>query len=578
MFRVLFLCTGNSGRSQMAAAIARNIAPKGIDIVGVGDRRYRLHDSALRVMKEIRNDIPERAEKSLKDIFTDPFDIVITLCNRAKEICPAFPGSPARIHWPLKDPGSEHGSRSIEAFRQIRDEINQRVYSLFRFGFLESIREMRLTFGTLLDNLTDGVLAHDVNRRIFFINEAAQRITGYSTEEVIGRDCHQVFAEKFCGGDCSFCDEKVLTKSRINYTRNFTKKNGEQISLEMTVVALDPPHNMVTGALVLFRDVSEVVHLRRRLEKTRGFHGIIGHHMSMVKVFDSIRELSDVTVPILIQGETGTGKEMVATALHLLSKRSSGPFVPVNCGALPEGTLESELFGHVKGAFTGAVRDRKGRFELAEGGTIFLDEIGEISTSMQVKLLRVLQDGCFTPVGGEKTIKVNSRVICATNRDLKLLTRQGLFREDLYFRLAVVPINMPSLQERKSDINLLVEYFLDKYSGDIGKKVREISPEALEILMNYNWPGNVRELSNAVQYGMIKCKNGSGILKKEHLPPEILEYSTGSRKLKAGRPSKILSESIRETLERTGGNKAKAAKLLNISRTTLYRVLKENNM
>jgi transcriptional regulator with PAS, ATPase and Fis domain len=249
--------------------------------------------------------------------------------------------------------------------------------------------------------------------------------------------------------------------------------------------------------------------------------------------------------------------------------------VPINCGALPEGTLESELFGHVKGAFTGAIRDRKGRFELAEGGVIFLDEIAEVSHSMQVKLLRVLQEKCFVPVGGEKTIKMNARVICATNKDLKLLTQQGLFREDLYYRLAVVPINLPSLREKESDIRLLIEHFLDKYSVEIGKHVRDISHEALSVMVNYHWPGNVRELSNAVQYAMIKCNSGKGILEVEHLPPEILEYTGRETFTRAGRPQKINADNAREALEKTGGNKAKAAKLLNVSRTTLYRLLEE---
>ncbi|MFC2131850.1 sigma-54 interaction domain-containing protein, partial [Bacteroidota bacterium] len=375
-----------------------------------------------------------------------------------------------------------------------------------------------------------------------------------------------------------FCDDRKFSDSKLRYPREFQRKNGEIRNLEMTVVTINPPNSKVTGALVIFRDLSEVVHLRKRLEHSRGFNGIIGRHVSMTKVFNTIHELADVKVPILIQGETGTGKEMVATALHQLSKRASGPFVPVNCGALPEGTLESELFGHVKGAFTGAIRDRKGRFELAKGGTIFLDEIAEVSPSMQVKLLRVLQENNFVPVGGEKNIKVNARVICATNKDLKLLTQQGLFREDLYYRLAVVPVNLPSLREKKSDINLLIEYFLDKYSTDIGKRVREISPEALSILMKYNWPGNVRELSNAVQYGMIKCNNGKGILEHEHLPPEILDFVNRNMPSRLGRPVKIDTEAVQETLALTGGNKAKAAKLLSVSRTTLYRIINQEDM
>jgi PAS domain S-box-containing protein len=576
MFRILFLCTGNSGRSEMAFLFAKNIAPSGVEIIAASDKTHCIHNIAHQVMSEMNLKLPDKNELKLSDIMTHSFDIVVTLCNKARELCPEFPGSPAKLHWSLIDPTSKSSPEDLlMSFRLVRDEIKKRVDSLFSHGFVNSIREIRLTLGSILNNLTDGVMAHDVDRRIFFLNKAAEKITGYSLEEVIGRDCHDVFPNKFCGGDCSFCEEREFTARKLHYPRVFKRKNGEKRNLEMTVVNLKPPNNMVSGALVVFRDVTEVVHLRKRLENTRGFNGIIGHHPSMTRVYNMIRELADVQVPILIQGETGSGKDMVAGALHQLSNRASGPFVPVNCGALPEGTLESELFGHVKGAFTGAIRDRKGRFELAEGGTIFLDEIGEVSTAMQVKLLRVLQEKCFVPVGGEKTIKMNVRVICATNRDLKLLTQQGLFREDLFYRLSVVPIHLPALRERANDIILLAEHFLDKYSVDIGKRVTDISDDARKLLMKYHWPGNVRELSNAIQYAMIKCDNPNGLIGSTHLPPEIQEIESYISHKKAGRPQKITSEDAIETLERAGGNKAKAAKLLGVSRTTLYRLISE---
>jgi DNA-binding NtrC family response regulator len=292
----------------------------------------------------------------------------------------------------------------------------------------------------------------------------------------------------------------------------------------------------------------------------------------MQRVFDSIRELTDVNVPILIQGESGTGKELVATAMHQLSRRASGPFVPVNCGALPEGTLESELFGHVRGAFTGAIHDRKGRFSLAEGGTIFLDEIGEISAAMQVKLLRVVQEKWFVPVGGERGIHVDVRIICATNADLKRLTQQGLFREDLYYRLAVMPLGLPPLRERRSDIPLLVDHFIEKFSNDTARRVAHVTPEALEILSAYDWPGNVRELGNAVQFGMIKCHGDT--LDVPHLPPEVRAAppspQTGSR---PGRRPKLSEDRVTEALTATGGNLASVARRLGVSRTTLYRFL-----
>ena len=573
MFRILFVCTGDSGRSLMAAAFAREAAPKNSEIICAGDKKQTVNPLAQVVMKEVGVAIPSRVEIELTEVESDPYDIVVTLCNQAREICPVFHGSPAAIHWPLENPSqtvSEDESQLVR-YRAVRDEIRSRVYGLFRHGYFQAIMQVRLTFGSLLDNLTDGVMAHDLERRIFFFNRAAQRITGYPYSEVVGRDCHDVFPGRFCGGDCSFCTGSDQSMERIRYPQTFIMRDGEKRDLEMSVVTIKTPANNVTGALIIFRDVTDVIHLRRRLEESRGFQGIIGQHISMQKIFDSIQELADVSAPILILGESGTGKEMAATALHQLSSREAGPFVPVNCGALPEGTLESELFGHVKGAFTGAIRDKKGRFELAEGGTIFLDEIGEVSPAMQVRLLRVIQERAFMPVGGEKTIRIDVRIICATNRDLKLLTQQGLFREDLYYRLAVVPVNMPSLRERKSDIPLLMEHFLDKYSTDTGKRVKHITSEAMQLLMKYHWPGNVRELSNAVQYGMIKCRNST--LDVEHLPWEITGGSSRREALRPGRKPKLDDAGVMDALKRAGGNKARAAKLLGVSRTTLYRFL-----
>ena len=575
MFRILFVCSGNAGRSQMAAAFAQGIATKDMEITCAGDAHQDVAPSASRVMTEIGIDIAPQVTRTLGEIGTESFDVVVTLCNNAREICPTFPGSPARVHWPLVDPARQDLTTSAEAdevFRQVRDEIRRRVEGLFQYGFLESIRQVRQTLGSLLDNLTDGVLAHDLDRRIYFFNSAAQKITGYEYGDVVGRDCHDVFPDRFCGGDCSFCtDQRHSSHSRLRYPRTFITRQGERRDLEMSVVTTETPNKHVIGALVIFRDVTEMVHLRQRLEHTRGFCGIVGRHPAMQRVFDSIRELADINVPILIQGDSGTGKELVANALHQLSRRRPGPFVPVNCGALPEGTLESELFGHVKGAFTGAIHDRKGRFGLAEGGTIFLDEIGEISPAMQVKLLRVVQEKWFMPVGGERGIKADVRVICATNKDLKRLTQQGLFREDLFYRLAVVPLNISPLRERTSDIPLLVEYFLDKYSNDAARRVSHVTPEALAWLVQYTWPGNVRELGNAIQFGMIKCHGDT--LDAHHLPPEIVAGSLEKTGTKTGRPPKLDVGEVADALCRAAGNRAQAARLLEVSRTTLYRFL-----
>ncbi len=579
MIRILFFCTGNGGRSQMAQAFAQKLASTNVDIVCAGDTRQELHPLALKVMQELDIGISNSVVHTLDDIQYQPFDVVVTLCNSANEICPTFPGSPARIHWPLRDP-TKQGSGvepTYKSFLKLRDEIRERVESLFQHGFLNAMQQLRRTLGSLLDNLTDGVLAHDYERRIFFFNRAAQKITGYDYSEVIGRDCHEIFPNRFCGGEGSFCQgPQNLVDPKIRYMQTFINRDGEKRNLEMSSVAIKSPLNELTGTLIIFRDMTEIVHLRRRFESNRGFCGIVGRHASMLEVFDAIRELSDVNVPILIQGESGTGKELVATALHQLSKRSIGPFVPVNCGALPEGTLESELFGHVKGAFTGAIHDRKGRFALAEGGTIFLDEIGEISPATQIKLLRVIQEKNYMPVGGEKSVKADVRVICATNKDLKLLTQQGYFRSDLFYRLAVMPIQLPPLRAKASDIALLAEHFLEKYSADTGNRIKEISPEALKLMMRYDWPGNVRELGNAIQYAMVKCR--TSVLDVAQLPPEIRELNEKKISSKAGRPPKLEVNAVREALQTSGGNRAEAARLLGVSRTTLYRFIDTHDM
>jgi DNA-binding NtrC family response regulator len=260
----------------------------------------------------------------------------------------------------------------------------------------------------------------------------------------------------------------------------------------------------------------------------------------------------------------------VARAIHQEGWRARGPFIAVNCGALPQGTLESELFGHVKGAFTGAIRDKKGRFALADGGTIFLDEVGELPLSTQVKLLRVLQEGTFEPVGSEKTVRVQVRVISATNRDLKEMVARGEFREDLYYRLCVVPIYLPPLRERRNDIPLLAEHFLCRYAAEEGRPGVRLSPEALAALMDYDWPGNVRQLKNAIRFALVKC--AGEMIGPEHLPGEITrEHPTVARR---SRP-RLTRERIEQALAAAGGNKARAAKLLGIGRATLYRYLRQ---
>ncbi|MEJ2235595.1 MAG: sigma 54-interacting transcriptional regulator, partial [Syntrophobacterales bacterium] len=311
---------------------------------------------------------------------------------------------------------------------------------------LENLLTDKINLERILDSLMEGIIAHDKERRILFFNRAAERITGYHREEILGRDCHDAFGSPFCGGRCSFCGEPPNSWKNVDYPLNLVTKDGSSRRIEMSVTGMTDESGCFTGVLAAFRDVTDLIGLQIRLGQITSFAGIIGQDHKMLQIFEQIRELATNDYPVHVMGETGTGKELVAAAIHNESRRGGGAFVPINCGALPEGVLESELFGHVKGAFSGAIRDKKGRFELADGGTIFLDEVVDLTKSMQVKLLRVLQEGTFERVGGEETVSVDVRVISAANRDLKREVERKNFREDLYYRLNVVPIELPPLR------------------------------------------------------------------------------------------------------------------------------------
>lgn len=435
---------------------------------------------------------------------------------------------------------------------------------------LEEILTDKKNLEQILDNFMDGIIAHDRERRVMFFNRAAVAITGYSKEDVIGKDCHDVFGTPFCGSRCSFCGNPPDALEHLIYPLNILTKSGELRRIEMSVTGMTDETGCMVGVLASFRDLTELMGLKMRLGEVSGFSGLIGRDHKMLQIYDQILALAANDFPVHVSGETGTGKELVAAAIHRESRRSGGPFVPVNCGALPEGLLESELFGHVKGAFSGAVHDRKGRFELADKGAIFLDEVSELPKTMQVKLLRVLQEGTFERVGGEQTISVDVRVISATNRDLKREIERGEFREDLYYRLNVFPIHLPPLRERRTDIPLLATHFLEQAAKRARKSVG-LSRDALAAMMDYAWPGNVRELQNSIHFAMVKAKGR--VIHKEDLPMEL----TASEKTHAvAGARKLDQDSVLAALKESGGNKAKAARLLGVGRATLYRFLGES--
>ena len=444
-----------------------------------------------------------------------------------------------------------------------KELIESHLAYLFR-----SVVEMK-NLEDILDNLTEGIIAHDVDRQILFFNRAAEEITGYSREEVIGRDCHEAFGEPFCGGRCSFKDGQPVSLDHRTYPLNIITKDGSPRRINMKLIDVRDSPGDISGVIATFRDVTDLVGLKIQLGELKGFAGIIGRDIRMLQVYRQIRDLSITDYPVCVTGETGTGKELVAAAIHNESRRGGGPFVPVNCASLPEGVLESELFGHVKGAFTGAIRDKRGRFELADKGTLFLDEVGDLPGLVQAKLLRVIQEGVFERVGGEKPVSVDVRIISATNRDLKQEVAKGNFRDDLYYRLNVVPMHLPPLRERNGDIPLLVEHFLDKALEE-GQESLGFSIEALELMEAYPWPGNVRELQSAIRFALVKSR--SQVIKPDHLPAELRGWQ-GIRSSVRGPSRKLDQESVRSALVQSGGNKAKAARILGVGRATLYRFL-----
>ncbi|MBI5359619.1 MAG: sigma 54-interacting transcriptional regulator [Planctomycetes bacterium] len=479
-----------------------------------------------------------------------------------------------------------------EKCEHIRNESGRVIRSA---GMVHDITEQKLVedkikksekkFKAIFESIPSGILVLDKNRNIKEVNNVLERIFDIPREAIINKRWGDAFMCVNSAGHCEkgaeeFCRTcrvrnaimEVLAGERIYQSKTKVELalNGKIEERILLISASPIEYENEPHAIVMLEDVTELNRLRQRLKAEHTFAGLVGRDAKMQELYDNVRELSEINVPVLINGESGTGKELVASAIHSESPRADKQFVPVNCGALPDGLLESELFGHVKGAFTGAIRDKKGRFELANGGTIFLDEVGDLSPAMQVKLLRVLQDGCFEKVGGEKTIKVDVRVVSATNKSLKDEIKSGRFREDLYYRLSVFPVNITPLRERLNDIALLSECFLRKSAEESGRDIVSLSEEALSVLMDYHWPGNVRELQNALLFALVKCRGR--MIEPRHLPLNI-QQSKGAAPVKKSRKHKLDLQKVKDALKQTNGNREKSAKILGVSRATMHRFL-----
>jgi two-component system response regulator HydG len=447
----------------------------------------------------------------------------------------------------------------------------------------EKTMDLSLYWKTIVDTLQDGVLVVDPRGRIVAVNPAVVQLTGYQAEELIGQSCRVLdctgckiigrgTGEKWCG---------LYRKGDVRAKRcAITDKANRTVMVVKNASILRDEGGTIIGAVETLKDMSQIVRqqeeilsLRKSLHLDDGYHGIVGKSAIMQAMYELIENVALTEAPVLITGESGTGKELVARAIHEAGTRSGKPFVKVNCAALNENLLESELFGHAKGSYTGADRARIGRFEAAHGGTIFLDEIGDIPLATQVKLLRVLEEKEIERVGEQTPVNVDVRIVSATHRDLEALVRQGRFREDLFFRINVFPLKCPALRERREDIPAIVQHFIRKNAERSGKKILGLTPEALEKLSRYQWPGNVRELRNAIEYAFVLCASGG--IGVHHLSPRILADTPEWTAPENSAPPQIEEKAdLIETLRRVGGNQSEAARLLNVSRVTIWKRIK----
>lgn len=427
---------------------------------------------------------------------------------------------------------------------------------------------------TILDSINEGVFTVDREWRVTAFNRAAERITGVSREQALGRPCSEVFRASICEWNCALRQTIASGKPVLGATAHIVNRQGERIPIRIGTALLENRAGEVVGGVETFQDLTQVERLQKELAARYSFEDIIGRSPAMARLFEILPQVAESSSTVLLEGASGTGKELFARAIHNLSPRAGKPFVAVNCAALPDALLESELFGFKAGAFTDAKRDKLGRFALADGGTIFLDEIGDVSPAMQVRLLRVLQERVIEPLGGVKPVPVDVRVIAATNRNLAERVRAGEFREDLFYRVRVVQLNLPSLVQRREDIPLLVNHLVAKFNQLQGKDIAGVSEEVLARLMEHDYPGNVRELENIVEQAFVLCRGG--MIELHHLPPELRPRTHPGRV--GGTPMSLDSIerlTIAETLRRHRGNRQLTARELGINPSTLYRKIRQ---
>jgi PAS domain S-box-containing protein len=429
----------------------------------------------------------------------------------------------------------------------------------------------------ILDSIADGVFTVDNNWRITTYNRAAEEITGIPREKAIGLVCKDVLRADVCENNCALRRTMDTGEPVINKPVCIISAQGRRKSITISTALLKDKEGRVIGGVETFRDMTVVEELRKQVKKQYSCEDIISRNHKIQEIFDILPQVAQSNCTVLIEGQTGTGKELFARAIHNLSPRKDKPFIAVNCSALPDTLLESELFGYKAGAFTDAKKDKPGRFALAEGGTIFLDEIGEMSAPVQVKLLRVVQEKTYEPVGAVSSEKANVRIIAATNKDIAEQVETGMFRDDLYYRINVVKLRLPPLRQRSEDIPLLVDHFVNKFNQVYGKNICCLSDSAMAALISHEFPGNIRELENIIEHSFILCHGD--IIEAKDLPPAIKKDAGGKDQnfdnFRTLRQMEALM--IERALSRNGGNRTAAAKELGINASTLFRKLKKNN-
>ena len=428
---------------------------------------------------------------------------------------------------------------------------------------------------TVLDSVADGVFTVDLAWRITSFNRAAERITGVNRAEAMGTQCCEVFRASICGTGCALKHTLQTGEPIVNKAIMILDSKGHKMPVRISTAVLRDQKGQIVGGVETFRDLSRVEELQKQLEGRFSLGDIIGRSRVMRELFGLLPAVAESDSTVVIHGASGTGKELFARAIHGLSPRSEKPFVAINCGALPDTLLESELFGHKAGAFTDAKSDKPGRFALAEGGTIFLDEIGDISPAMQVRLLRVLQEKVYEPLGGVEPVEADVRIVVATHRDLAKLVDDGSFREDLFYRINVIRLELPDLRERREDIPLLVDHFIGRFNRLQGKDVIGVSDDVMAVLMKHGYPGNARELENIIERAFVLCPGGT--IENRHLPPELV--GRREKRPQTDGPGMTLRElealHIADALRRNAGNRSAAAEELGIHPSTLFRKIKD---